>query len=814
MTYSTFSPFGSSASGLLRIVRRAVLPYPPRVKLPPLPLAVFDTETTGFVPKLHKVIEFACMRADEGRVTGEYERLFGIEGDVPPHVEVLTRIKTPSLKDKAPMDDAARAEILERIGPDTLLVGQNLGFDLGMLKGEGIDLTDRPWIDTSLLAALAFPEMRSYSLMYVSRTLGLNHEPVHRALGDVRATLELLGQSWERLSNLPTEMRATAKAIMAKAPEGYRRLFAALPDGPAERPWIFPAREHGARADAGDPIALTPPDSGSIALREEELHARHLQRVIDAAAADTTRRSWVAVKNLEAAVRRLHLPDSARVIYPPWLMLDTEAVDRMRAQDALTAEEALLAVKIAWFSPKTRSDVSVHGGERDTWNGKLACTDASPAYLAQFQDLPRVLLIDHRQLLQFLAEEDSPARAAMETDAHVIIDDASMLEDTATKAYGYVIDFDDLRAAAQGDESLMRLVDTAFLWAERARRELDLAFLTRDDLSTRDTAGLAQEIRSILEGKTVSGRLAAQLQDLAHVLDPERVTENLVWIEKRMNGALSLQCAPEKIDALLHKTLFSRFPTTLIVPSGDGDFPELLPPRAPAARAAVDDPCAEGMAISFPSIGLRDILLDPPPGKTIILAGSKHMIEKLFVEHTERLEDAGVTLICQGMGGGMNRMEADFLAAAAPAIMIITPWMYEGSELPEGTVDHLVIDMLPFDNPGAPVFSKRKDHYKNGFDQYALPRLRHRLFRLLRTYCRHRTPEADVRVLDKRIGEKAYGKQVRAYLERFAGVDAPDEELRPASAAIKTPPAPAAPKPAQPKKAPKPKPEDDQMRLF
>ena len=159
------------------------------MKLPPLPLVVLDTETTGFVPKVHRIIEFASMRAEGGEVTEMYEQLFSIPGEVPPQVQVLTRIKPAELVGK-PTFEQCKKDVLAHLPEHCLLVGQNLGYDLSMLRGEGIDLSDRPWVDTSLLASLVFPELRSYSLQYMSTALQLNHEPRHRAMGDVRATLE------------------------------------------------------------------------------------------------------------------------------------------------------------------------------------------------------------------------------------------------------------------------------------------------------------------------------------------------------------------------------------------------------------------------------------------------------------------------------------------------------------------------------------------------------------------------------------------------------------------------------------------------
>ena len=117
-------------------------------------------------------------------------------------------------------------------------------------------------------------------------------------------------------------------------------------------------------------------------------------------------------------------------------------------------------------------------------------------------------------------------------------------------------------------------------------------------------------------------------------------------------------------------------------------------------------------------------------------------------------------------------MESDFLAAEGSALWLLTPWMYEGIDLPENAAEHLVLDSLPFDHPGQPVFSRRKDMFRNGFEEYALVRLLHRLFRLLRAFARHAPDGADVAVLDQRMKEKSYGARVQAYLSSFSSAPA------------------------------------------
>jgi DNA polymerase III epsilon subunit-like protein len=794
------------------------------MRLPAIPLVVLDTETTGFVPRVHRVIEFASAICREGELESEYEQLITAD-EVPPVVQVLTRIKTTDLTDK-PTFAEKKAEILGAIPPDALIVGQNVPFDIGMLKGEGIDLSERPWIDTSMLASLLFPELESYSLGYLSRVLKLNHDPPHRALGDVRATLELLSKCWERLLELPPDLREVADVVMSKAPAGYKMLFAALPKATAKKEpaWIT-WKEDAVAATTGTPIALTAPTPPQPNLIEETLSPLHLQEIIEGALQEKKRRSWIAVKNLRGVTGRLPeaLLEKMRVLRPAYALLDADAVKRLSEQPSFTNDEATLALKIAWYEPESRDKAPVHGGEEAVWNGKLGSTQNSPAFTAQLKDLPNVVLLEHRDLLQILADETHPARPAlMESDlpVHVIIDDASMLEDTATRAFGWFCAADDIRAAAEGNTELMKLTDTMQLWIEKTRQMQEIRYLSPSDLSSLESKGLRKLLDAALLNE-LPAQLQRHLSSFRKILEPENMAHRIAYIEQRPNGSQIVQSVPEKIGLLLGETLFSKFPTTLLIPKGCA---AMLPEILPAGKGVPLKQDAPNVAIPtmFSSNRPFDSYFEQPlPGKTIILLPGKGAIEDLYVKYAEALEKKNVTLICQGVGGGMGRMRAEFLAADAPVLWLLTPWMFEGVDLPPATVSHLVLKTFPFDHPSHPILSRRANNFRDPFSEYSLARLIHRLFRLLRTYERSRVKFGDLYVLDERISTKAYGKTVRAYLDQFAmDVEEPEmETTRTAPAApsnpfdVKAVYSDEKPKKKPAKKAPKKK-DEGQMTMF
>jgi len=736
------------------------------MNLPDIPLVILDTETTGFIPRVNRIIEYAHIVVRNTEITDEYEQLITIPDDIPQAVQIITRIRPDALNGQ-PTFDNIRNRIITKMGSDTLIVGQNVGFDIRMLGGEDIDLSGRPWIDTSMLASLVFPELESYSLGYVSTVLNLNHAPVHRALGDVRATMELLEKCWERLLELPKDAVTDIKNVMSKSSEGYDMLFAALPEGKNDTnpSWMkMPAKRKVESAQ--QKVNLRKPTIGIVDLIEEPLDPAFLQSVIDTAAADNETVHWIAVKNLTATVKRLQLPENVRVLQPPFLLLDDQEVDSLRSQDSYTADEATLLTKLDWYHPSVIDEAPVHGGEKAVWGGKLACTDQSQSYIDQFHDLPSVVLLDHRQLLAFVDDPTHAAHGALSSDAHIIVDDASMLEDTANKAYGYYCGLNDLRAAAEGNAALTKFADLLQIWIEKIRHDQDMRFIAPSDLDSPEVNALQKHTEELLKDSTLRPQTIRLLKAIYACLTPEAL-QRITWIETRQDGSQFLQSVPESVAELMKEQLYDVYPVSMIIPPKSGDqLQEILHRGTQKSLNTVMQSRQIRTPIVFPeNIRGSKVIADPPDGKTIILAGSRRIIEEYFVKYTEDLEERGITLICQNFSGGQNRMQAEFLAAQAPVVWVITPWMFEGLELPLGTVDHLIVDALPFDNPSSPVFGKRAEHFDNAFIGYSMPRLLQRLFRILRTFRRIAGTDADVAVIDSRILEKKYGEIVQRYMQ-------------------------------------------------
>ena len=491
-------------------------------KLPSFPFVVLDTETTGLLPRTDHVLELAIMRYEQGEKVAEYESLFSVKKEIPPHVQVLTRVRSSDLSGKPTVTDEKKE--FEKLLEGAVIVGHNILFDINMLAGEGIELDERPWIDTSMLASLVFPELQSYSLGYLSAALDLPHEPKHRAMGDVQSKTALLSKVWERLQELPEDLAKKVLEIAEKGPEGYATLFAALEAKEGKGEWIKTPQPafHGS-----DYLSF-------LTFGSEE------------------GKTWFTVKNLHATVQSVDKKalKNLTIAHAPQFLLEPKNAKDFLEQDIFTADELTLALKLLLFTPRTQQDLPIHGAERAVWKGKLACARDSETYKKQLEDAKGDILLDHRQLLELLANKEGP----IEGD-HVVIVEASMLEDTATKAFRWSCSIDPLRAAAEGDEGLTSFLDAYQILVEKVRNFQDVRYFVPADLSTPNAKGLRERLEGILSGD-LTDQVRERLSDLENILDPVNLKGRIAYISQFRDGGQMVQSVPEDVAGLLKKVLY------------------------------------------------------------------------------------------------------------------------------------------------------------------------------------------------------------------------------------------------------------------
>jgi DNA polymerase III epsilon subunit family exonuclease len=152
-----------------------------------------DVETTGLKPSRQRVIEIAIVRYRDGQAKRSFETLLNPERGIPEFITRLTTITNEHVRE-APTFAQVADEIVEFIG-DSLIIGHNVGFDIGFLNAELGRVDRQPLInerlDTMGMAVRFLRSLRKPSLDRVADAVGLSPRRVHRAGGDARLTAEV-----------------------------------------------------------------------------------------------------------------------------------------------------------------------------------------------------------------------------------------------------------------------------------------------------------------------------------------------------------------------------------------------------------------------------------------------------------------------------------------------------------------------------------------------------------------------------------------------------------------------------------------------
>lgn len=180
-----------------------------------LKFCVFDLETTGLYANFCDLIEFACCNFSLDNVNSPHQESFLINSteNIPEFIQNKTHINKNLLNQKGilPKDAAKRISDLIK---GKVLVAHNANFDLSFLNAflmkHGYDKVTNPVVDTLWLSRYLIPDLKSYTLQYLSTKFKIEYieQEAHRADYDTYVLYQLfifnmlknLLLNWENLS--------------------------------------------------------------------------------------------------------------------------------------------------------------------------------------------------------------------------------------------------------------------------------------------------------------------------------------------------------------------------------------------------------------------------------------------------------------------------------------------------------------------------------------------------------------------------------------------------------------------------------------
>ena len=201
---------------------------------------VVDLETTGGSPTAgSRITEVGAVKVRGGELLGDFQTLVNPIAPIPPFIAVLTGI-TDTMVATAPPIGQVLPSFLE-FARGCVLVAHNAPFDVGFLTHCAAEL-GQPWpgfevLDTAVLArrVVTRDEAPNCKLSTLARVFRARTTPIHRALDDARATVDVLHGLIERLGGLGVHTLEELQSFSARVTVEQRRkrhLAEPLPHAP------------------------------------------------------------------------------------------------------------------------------------------------------------------------------------------------------------------------------------------------------------------------------------------------------------------------------------------------------------------------------------------------------------------------------------------------------------------------------------------------------------------------------------------------------------------------------------------------------
>ncbi|KAB7672955.1 ATP-dependent DNA helicase DinG [Bacillus sp. B1-b2] len=179
---------------------------------------VVDLETNGNSPKKgDRIIQFAAVVIEEGRIVEEYSSFVNPLQTINPFIAELTGI-TDDMVDTAPIFDEIADKVKDLL-EDAYFVAHNVLFDLSFLNEEleqaGFRRFMGPFLDTVELSRILFPTADGYKLTDLATQQGIVHSRPHQADSDAYVTAELLLILLNKLEDLPLQTLKQLEVLSA-----------------------------------------------------------------------------------------------------------------------------------------------------------------------------------------------------------------------------------------------------------------------------------------------------------------------------------------------------------------------------------------------------------------------------------------------------------------------------------------------------------------------------------------------------------------------------------------------------------------------
>ncbi len=785
---------------------------------------VLDIESTGVDPKRDDIIELSAVKLnDKGEIIDILDTLVATKQlPLRPLVTALTGIKDEDLDGQPTLE-----EILPKVESfvrDLPIVGHNISFDVEFLHAKGLALKG-DLLDTLELAQTILPKQPSYSLEGLSWRFNFSHQPSHRAMADVLATLDLM----EFLASQIAEFKAgTRKEVLDTLPGdswNWRWMFEKLD-------WTF---------EKLPTPHITPHVSSLVdGLNQAE------QFLPEIKLAETGKVNFIethfSVDQLTLATAHAIAKKPAVLVVPfnAWKEIDWGEVGRAqkiniavrdrkeffyregselelaKLMPSLSAIEAKLIAKIIIWREEWGSDPSklyLVNDEIYQWEQKFAPTE-----------IKKSLLPEHSKADLIVATGSSCLELENLDKYNIVMLDPLGVEESAIRSSSRTLSVNYFNALVSSRRDFVhlhirpkdvKLADSLFKilndvsgkLAELGRmlvtwyiqnppsnvfdRNTEITGVnTTDDLRNqlnKIVADLSEYLKLITEAKLPDSERQIEHTErlIAHLQALESTNPAYRYFLNAVENRFFLDILSAHPDFSLLERILKESKSCTVLGAGlsiqnrfsywDASFGEIngkvLKDTTPLELLLVKD-LPEGDEYTD-ALGKLSSQLINNNSHSLVLTGSAYDTEELFDWLYDPLTEAGITAISANTAKALERLP-ELVGANRKMGIVAYYWWLERARIYLPNFDLLLLGKIPFD-PNSRPQAKVMQGDSNGFDTYTIPRTTMKLKEVL-----HTASLMNFKTLilaDSRLVKKDYGERIIGSLEGFVVIPQTTKEV-------------------------------------
>lgn len=775
------------------------------------PFVFLDIETTGIDPSRDHIIEIACVKWKDFKILERFESLVNPRMPIPQEIVILTGI-TDSLIHTAPLFSEIKEKIIQFVG-SLPVIGHNIPFDTSFLKSHHFEIQN-PEIDTLSLARILLLKESSYALEVLMKKYRLPARNSHRAMADVLTTVHFFEFLLGEMRKIPSDVWEVLKPVLEKSKWAGREVFDVIARSDPELACPEPCRgAEGERsvASARDRLRNPVPFPTAKNIQGDTLYWNNdiLQTFLKGQKIlleSPTKVPFDLLKNtplliayssvrkrneLMAQTEQAGL--SVGQLKEPSFYLSPKKLKALTGQVKISAGITPFLLKMLLWNLQTKSgdreEISLEREEygffelvADTegkdvfWQSALskakACTVVLVHQYGLAHGLQKYFLVAGADGGTKEICTDVPvhqyAATTKNTGHGLIIQEASHLEDSFTNALKKK--YTEARLHPFFGEKATVIFGLLGIFYEH--------FVEKEYGGYRGNVILDEALRNSLYFKRV---FEAAINLPNHSKKDEFIqalTENqnrVSWVSL-FASEVSFTSAPILIAEAFHESIVS-FPRVILQSeglSGDGTFQLLKKIFALGAEwKEVKEPEKEmipSLDIRIPEdfpapstegyfkkcLSLFTEIIEKKNGESLLLLSSKKAVEAFYSALLPKAEEHGVKLLGVGVSGGTGKSLALFLENPKGCVLLATnqimPYLHEIEE----EIDIIVFQKIPFDSPSDPLCKIRSSRFKNGFNEYTLPRAIMKFRELLTEFSRGKAKICHI--LDSRLQNREYGR--------------------------------------------------------